>query len=571
MRYIQYFKDMMYITGEKTSTIVWYFIFFMAEEGAQLLPPIALAGIIGVLTNGGGVNEILVWALLFLVFQGMYFLSRAIVWEMYARIGKKMHMLLQQKIFEHVVNNDGIFDDLSRGKILATCTDDIRWVVDVIDCSVGAVTKIIKLVIIFVVFASNNIWVAIVALLFVVIYMILMDKNARKYSKYFDGSRKYEDKAAEVFNQTISNVKQVKMMNLLPSMLRKYNNVAKKWAEQYIARRKYRRKLYVMDEWVIYVGKITLYVMMGVFVLNGKMQLEMLVLLVSYFDQMITSSNELWRDCLRALSEYGVQTGRVKRILNYTQKSEVEFGDFDNDYISGLVEFKNVSLNRNGEKALKKVSFKARPNEITAIIGPSGAGKTSIANLLYRIDKVSSGNILIDDENIYNYSKKVHNSNVSGVFQNPFVLNMSIRDNLGVVDRNHKRQEEVMERLGLAKMIKKLPQGYDTIVKEGEDVLSEGDKQLLSVARAILTKAEILVFDELSTIGAQAIPNLTDILEDLKQDHTIILITHDKDLIRKADRVIEMKDGRVVKTLRRKKTKQTISKTSRKDGKKHNR
>lgn len=557
MRYIRYFKDMLSITNEKISTIVWYVILNLAEEGALLLPPIATAGIIGVLTSGGTIEGVLKYALLYIIFYVLYTAARMRVYIMYANIAKRFHITLQRKMFEHVVKNDGIFDSLSKGKVIAACTDDVRWVVDVIDCSAYSIARIVKLIIIFIIFAVNNIWVALVAVLVDIIYMILMGKNARKYSKHFDGSRKYEDKAADILNQVISNPKQIKMMDILPSMLSKYDNVVKRWAQQYRARRKDREKMYVLDEWMTYLGKIALYVMMAFFVINGKMTIEMLVLLISYFEQVVTSTNELWRDGLRALSEYGVQTARVKRILNYTQKSEVEFGDLDNDYISGLVEFKNVSLkNKNkaakSKKILKGVSFKARPNEITVIVGPKGAGKTSVVNLLHRVDKVDAGNILIDGENIYNYSKRVHNSNVAGVFQKPFVLNATVRQNLSLVEKNHKKQEEVCKRLGLAKIIKKLPNGYDAVVTEDESVLTEGDKQLLAVARAVLTKAEILVFDEVSSVGAQAIPNLAEILEDLKQDHTVILVTHEKDLIKKADRVIEMKDGKVLRTMRKK-------------------
>ena len=110
------------------------------------------------------------------------------------------------------------------------------------------------------------------------------------------------------------------------------------------------------------------------------------------------------------------------------------------------------------------------------------------------------------------------------------------------------------------KIIKKLPSKYNTVVTDDESVLTEGDKQLLAVARAILTQAEILIFDEVSSIGAQAIPNLADILQDLKQDHTIILVTHEKKLIAKADRVVELEKGKVKRTLKRKPSKKTSKK-----------
>lgn len=555
MRYITYLKDMLYITGEKTGYIIWYIAIDIAMEGALLLPPIATSSIIGVLTSDGDINKILLWALFYVGAYAIYTFIRAWAHHMYINMAKKYHILLQRKMFEHVVKNDAIFDEVSKGKIIASCTDDIRWVVDVPDCIAMATSRITKIIVIFVIFAVHNIWAALIAVLFDLVYMLLMDKNMRRYSRHFDGSRKYEDKAADILNQVLGNSKQIKVMNILPAMLKKYDRISKKWTEQYVLRRRDRRKIYVYDEWMAYLGKIALYIMLGIFVINKEMTIETLVLLISYSEQVVTSTNELWRDCLRPLSEYGVQTARIRRILSFTQRSEVEFGDLDNDYINGLVEFKNVSLEKKKKKVLSHVSFKARPNEITAIVGPKGAGKTSVVRLLHKMEHLSSGQILLDGESIYDYSKRVYNSNVSGVFQKPFVLEMSIRDNLGLIDKNRKRQKEICDRIGLSKIIAQLPKKYDTIVTEGEDVISEGDKQLIAVARAILSRAEVLVFDEVSAVGAQAIPNLSSILEDLKQDHTIILITHDADLIRAADRVVEMKNGKVLRSLRKKQIK----------------
>ena len=555
MRYIQYYKDMKEITGVKTSRFIIYTALHIVMEGALLLPPVATAGIIGVLTSGGTIAQIFGWAVFYIVSYAIYTSARTTVWRIYMNTAKQFHINVQKKLLEHITINNGIFDELSRGKVIATCTDDIRWLVDVFDCSACAISKVTNLVIILIIFFVSSFWVAIVALLVNVIYMILMGKNNRNYHKHFDGCRKYEDKTANIINDIAINSNQIRAMNLFPAMLRKYGNAVIKWSEQYAKRRLDREKIYLHDEWMMHLGKIALYIMMAVFVMNGQMTVAMLVLLISYFEQIETTTNELWRDNLRPLEEYAVNTLRVKKLLGFTQKSEVEFGDFDNDYINGLVEFKNVSLKRQGKPVLKNISFKARPNEITVIVGPKGAGKTSIVSLLHRLERVNSGQILIDDENIYNYSKRVHNSNVSGVFQKPFVLDASIRDNLSLVERNHTKQREVCKRIGLDKIVTKLSNGYDTVVTEDESVLSEGDKQLLAIARAILTKAEILIFDEVSSVGAQAIPELPKILEDLKQDHTIIVITHEKDLIKQADRVVELDNGKVKRILKNRKKK----------------
>ena len=224
-----------------------------------------------------------------------------------------------------------------------------------------------------------------------------------------------------------------------------------------------------------------------------------------------------------------------------------EFGDIDNDYMNGTVEFKDVCFELKGNKILDKVSFKIYPNEINAIVGHSGSGKTTIVNLLYRLNHVKSGEILIDNESIYNYSKNVYFSNVSGVYQKPFVFDMSIKDNLSLVDADIQNQIEACKRVGIHEFIQSLPKGYNTIIGDEVHLLSEGQKQLLVIARALLSKSEILLFDEVtSNIDPTTTDKIAEILKDLKADHTIIMITHKPEMMEIADRVIVMDKGKVV-------------------------
>ena len=168
-------------------------------------------------------------------------------------------------------------------------------------------------------------------------------------------------------------------------------------------------------------------------------------------------------------------------------------------------------------------------------------------NLLYRLDRIKSGSILIDDENIYNYTKKVYVSNVSGVFQKPFMFEMSIRDNLSLIDNNYKNQIEACKRVGIHDFIESLPKGYNTVISNEDRVFSEGQKQLLVIARALLTKSEILLFDEVtSNIDPNTTTMVGDVLKDLKYDHTIIMITHKSEMMQIADRVIVLDKGKVV-------------------------
>lgn len=186
-------------------------------------------------------------------------------------------------------------------------------------------------------------------------------------------------------------------------------------------------------------------------------------------------------------------------------------------------------------------------NSLTAIVGQSGTGKTSIINLLLRLYKPTSGEILIDGVNIFEYSKEVYKTNVSVVNQKPFIFNMSIRKNLGFVDANINHQIEACKRVGIHDFIVSLPQGYNTILRENANNISGGQKQLISLARTLLSKSEILLFDEItSSLDPDTASHIDEILNDLKRDHTILMITHKPELMKKADRIIVLHEGKIV-------------------------
>lgn len=544
-RYIETFKTLLKIDNKKIWVIIQMFISSGLFNISSLLPPIATAGIIGMITKNN-FNGIWVYVFLYILFYMMYFGSLHWNYHTYTVLADHYHLNVQKMLFEKVANNDVIFEKISKGKIIETCSDDIRYLVDVIDCAVDATMSIVKLIIIFLIFMNYNFLVAFIVLLLDILYLNLMNNNSKKVSKYYEGTRKYEDKIIDILNQMLTNLKQVKTLNMMPKLNINLDKTRAKWKEQYKGKRKNMTARYCHIPFLIYLGKIFLYIFLAYLVINGKMTLDKLVLLISYFEMTITCTDSML-DNLLDLSNYGVRVNRIKNILDYSKEKGIDFGDIDNDYINGTVEFKNVCYEVKNKKILDKVSFKIYPNEINAIIGHSGSGKTTIVNLLYRLNKIKSGEILIDNENIYNYSREVYSSNVSGVYQKPLIFDMSIKANLSLIDSDFKNQIEVCKRVGIHDFIDSLPKGYNTVIGEDGHLLSDGQKQLLVIARALLSKSEILLLDEItSNIDPDTTSKISKLLVDLKTDHTIIMVTHKPEMMEIADRIIVMNNGKVV-------------------------
>lgn len=544
-RYFDIFQTIMRIAKEKNIVVLQMFISCCLYNVTSLLPPIATSGIIAVITENN-FSGIWFYVWLYIIFYIIYFSCLHWNYYTYTLLGNYYHIEIQKKLFHHVSNNDSIFNKMSKGKVIETCSDDIRYLVDIVDAASEATMNFLKLFVIFGIFCYYNIFVGLFAIVLDLFYLKVMNNNSRQVSKYYEGTRKYEDKIIDIFNQMLMHIKQVKSLNILGQLDGKLAQIMKKWKEQYKGKRENMSIRYCVIPYLVYLGKIVLYIFLAYLVVNGKMTLDKLVLLVSYFEMTITCTDDML-DYLLDLGNYGVRLNRIANILDYSSKNTIDFGDIDNDYINGSVVFQHVNYEIKNKKILDDVTFKVYPNEITAIVGHSGSGKSTIINLLYRLDRIKSGSILIDDESIYNYTKRVYSTNVSGVFQKPFMFEMSIKENLSLVDKNVSNQVEACKRVGIHDFIESLPKGYNTVINESSNLISEGQKQLLVVARALLSKAEVLLFDEAtSSIDPETTVLMANILKDLKNDHTIIMVTHKPEMMDIADRVIVMEKGKVV-------------------------
>ena len=280
--------------------------------------------------------------------------------------------------------------------------------------------------------------------------------------------------------------------------------------------------------------------------IHGTFTIDVLVLIISYHEYL----EEYLYDFLYAAStmrEEVTSLKRINRILNYKHETEDFSGENDTDDIKGIVEFKNVSFAPKNHKVVRNVSFKVGENKIVSIVGPSGAGKTTLFNLLLRLYKPSKGSILIDGISIYDYSKRVYANNVTVANQKPFIFNMSIRKNLDFVDKDISHQIEACKKVGIHDFIVSLPNGYHTILRENATNISGGQKQLIAMARMLLSNAEVLLFDDITTsLDSQTTKILPKLLNELKADHTILMITKKPELMKCSDKIFVMDQGKIV-------------------------
>lgn len=488
-----------------------------------------------------------IWIILFLVSSFIYILFHHYNFVAYKNNSIFIHNKLQQLILNKVTTYDENFSkEISTSYIVNTSFNDVGKVMQIPDETFDAITEMISIIISLGILFNVSIFIGFLALILNLISLYSLSKNMEKKEYYLAGQRKYQDSISGLMGQVLDGNKEIKSFNMKEDISNYLEIYKRKWRKNYFKKRKYNDNVYVLVPLIMGFGKILIYFIAIKLILNGEYNVSMLILVIGYYENIQEEFSKFF-DRLDSISSNATRVDRIYKLLNYKTKNMLSFGENFNDDIDGKIEFKNVSFTYDRQEIMKNVSFQIRPKSFTAIVGKSGSGKSTIFRLLLRLYKANKGQILLDDENIYEYSTDVYSSNVAIVTQKPFIFDMSIRENLSLVDSNHENQIKACKRAGIHDYIMSLKNGYNTKLIGDAENISSGQKQLIALARTLLSKSEVLLFDEVtSSLDMNTSKQIINILKDLKKDHTILMITHKPQLMKMADEIIVIDKGKLV-------------------------
>lgn len=248
------------------------------------------------------------------------------------------------------------------------------------------------------------------------------------------------------------------------------------------------------------------------------------------------------------LSMIGLLDSSLKDISSMENAEEIKVLSPIQNIKSNEIEFKNVSFSYGKGEVLKGISVALKPNTLTAIIGPSGSGKTTFCKLIPRFYDVSEGEILIGGAKITNISTEELMKNISMVFQNVYLFEDTIMNNIRLAKPNAS-DEDIISAAKKARchdFIKSLQKGYETKIGEAGSTLSGGEKQRIAIARAILKDAPIVILDEFtSALDVDNERHILQAIDNLVQNKTVIMIAHRLETVRKADNIIVLDKGKI--------------------------
>ena len=295
-----------------------------------------------------------------------------------------------------------------------------------------------------------------------------------------------------------------------------------------------------------------LFIFLGVILINNNTLTIASFLVIYLYKDRVQGLLKYVTYVIELMKQFNLSSDRVFDIIDNDKFKKESFGTYHKKKLDGELEFKNVYFSYNKDKdVLKDVSFKVNHHETISFVGRSGSGKSTILSLLSGLYKIEDdrGVVLVDNRDIREYDKDSIRNNIAVVTQNPYIFNMSIKDNLKLVDPKltDKRMKEVCEIAALNEFIESLPDKYDTMVGEGGLTLSGGQRQRLAIARALLKNNDIILLDEAtSALDNETQGEIKKAINNMKGSYTIIIVAHRLSTVIDSDRIILIDKGKVM-------------------------
>lgn len=515
-----------------------YYFGYVCNVLVELIIPICVANITEKLTDSYFLAAI-VLVLLLLFLNCLNSLLSFIDMHFYAKFFKANYISLYRQVINKIYEFDEDYKkNFSSGKLLNSLTNDVVNIGEMADNILSIFLNIVKWIIILIYFSKVSILMSICVLLINFIYIALSNYLNNKSIKYYLEQREHNDSLISLINQTILGLKDVKTMNFSSDLNKKYNSFYKKWGNAYFNKRRFYIYRVTFLKILLEIIKSFIYIFCILAIMHDNMSIGTLLIIISYYTSFFSSSSTIM-SCLANMKEENISLLRIKEILDYGTSFAYE--DKVIKDVEGIIEFRNVSFSYNEKKLLKNINFTIKNNQITAIIGENGTGKTTILNLILRLYFPSKGGIYLDNQNILSIKLDSYLNNISVLNQDTYLFNLSIRENFNLINKDKKIQEKICKLVGIDKFIKALPKGYNTIISENSTNISGGQKRLLSLARTLMKDSKILIFDEItSSLDMDITKQVINVLNKLKENHTIIIVTHKKELMDIADEIIKL-------------------------------
>ena len=436
-------------------------------------------------------------------------------------------------------------DNNSSGLFIQRMTNDTSRMADVFNILSEYLANIIRDIGIFIAIFIINKVVFVYMIIAVIILYIIDRKRVKKRNENDKIFRKKNEKISGFIGEIVRGIRDIKMLNAENSFMGKLESEVKDLNQEKYKMSTVDRNYVLIRNSINDIVDLFLIILL-IYLIKNNLLLAANALVIYNYSNRVNSIVYYIGKILEQVQDYNLSANRVFSILKNDEFKKEKFGTKHLNKINGDFEFKNVDFSYANEKVLNNINFKVNANSTVAFVGKSGSGKTTIFNLLCKMYDVDSGEILIDNININKLDKDSIRGNITIINQQPYIFNMSIKDNFKLVKENvtDKEIEDACTLACLDEFIDSLPDKYDTIIGEGGINLSGGQKQRMAIARALIQKTEIILFDEAtSALDNETQANIQKAIDNMKKEYTILIIAHRLSTIINSDKILFLNNG----------------------------
>lgn len=511
-----------------------------------LLNPILYSETVNAI-SGGKYSEAITVLIIYIISISIYklfeFLRQYSFYNVYNKIYKECTNIGLQN-----TNDNSIFS-LSRfsvGEYSNIMSTDIDIMCSFITNGIYRIIQLLEFSVIYYYFFNVSITLFLITILFSVAVLIFIIYSSNKIQTYNKERKGNLDKKSSAVSEVFSGIKEIKGFNLGKNITNKVNSETNKYVQ---SNKKYTVIYYAINIIAVYVFEI---LRLSVFIYGvyeislGKMELGIVLVIYSYYQKIIDNFS-LVSTLNLEYKNFKISVQRMNKLFEYAKENKENEVIIENP--KGEIEFNHVLYGYRHDPMLNDFTLKVKPNSITAITGKTGSGKTGIFDLLMKMNRQIQGSIMIDGIDIASINDSNYYNLVSIARKSPFFFNCSIKDNLTMLGKKEAEIESVCKMVGIHDTIMSLEKGYDTIITNDTKLLSSSQKRLLAIARVLLKDTKIFLFDEIiETLDKENRTNIMKILKEKKKNHTIMIITRDKKILKSVDNVVLIDSGILIDT-----------------------
>ena len=535
-----------YVLKKSKKYIFWKIIISIIYRGILMITPIIFGAAVDMVTGGKYREAILISlvGVLAVVLFRINDIVNTYSWhKMYNCIYDNYTKLGVNKVFDNSLHSLSRFNI---GEFLNIMSTDINIIADFYCQLVMRVIRIFEVLIIFVYFFMIDFYIGVAGVVMGIISLIIIILSSKTIERLNRTKAYAFDKRNTIINEFLLSIREIKAFNIFEPIrsriTKSTEDYTKKYLKQRVGEDSFKFSILAFIEtfrWGLFIY--------GIYLISiGNMEMGSLVIIYNYFAQLIEGFSEFTTINV-GLRQLKVSENRFYQLVIYSKDklmldNKLKLNNYN-------IKFRDVVYGDKENPRLKGVSFDIKSKSINAITGLVGAGKSGTVDLLLKLNRQHSGDITIGGTDINDISFDPYYGLVSCIDKDDRFLNISIKENLLFVKDNFEEIVFICKKLGIHDEILKLKNGYDTVLNSNEDTLKQNTKVLLNVARILLKDTRVMIFDSvLYLLNKDSKRIVLDILNEIKDKHTIIIISKDDEVLSVADSIILLDEGRVYNT-----------------------